>query len=59
MDWGHENEEERRWGPYNVPELPAYSQLFHPNGDVRRDDGVPLPLYTPCLTENTVIGVAL
>ncbi|KAH9043057.1 hypothetical protein EDB85DRAFT_2138713 [Lactarius pseudohatsudake] len=34
--------------PYNVPELPAYSQLFHPNGDVRRDDFVPLPLYTPC-----------
>lgn len=33
--------------PYNMPELPAYSQLFHSNGDVRRDDGVPLPLYTP------------
>lgn len=36
--------------PYNVPELPAYSQLFHPNGDVKRDDRVPLPLYTPCPT---------
>ena len=35
---------------YNVPELPAYSQLFHPNGDVKRDDCVPLPLYTPCPT---------
>ncbi|KAH9005336.1 hypothetical protein EDB86DRAFT_2796322, partial [Lactarius hatsudake] len=35
--------------PYNVPELPAYSQLFHPNGDVRRDGFVPLPLYTPTL----------
>ena len=39
-----------RTDPYNVPVLPAYSQLFHPNGDVRRDDGVPLPLYTPCPT---------
>lgn len=36
--------------PYNVPELPAYSQLFHSNGDVKRDDCVPLPLYTPCPT---------
>ncbi|KAH9079591.1 hypothetical protein EDB83DRAFT_2514090 [Lactarius deliciosus] len=55
--------------PYNVPELPAYSQLFHPNGDVRRDGFVPLPLYTPCPTlghtseENTpdraVIGAVL
>lgn len=55
--------------PYNVPELPAYSQLFHPNGDVRRGDFVPLPLYTPCPTlghtseENTldhaVIGAVL
>ncbi|KAH9066458.1 hypothetical protein EDB87DRAFT_1554034 [Lactarius vividus] len=35
---------------YNVPELPAYSQLFHPNGDVRRNDCAPLPLYTPCPT---------
>ena len=35
---------------YNVPELPAYSQLFHPNGDVKCDDGVPLPLYTPSPT---------
>lgn len=34
--------------PPAMPELPAYSQLFHPNGDVRRDDGVPLPLYTFC-----------
>ena len=36
--------------PYNVPELPAYSQLFRPNGDVIRDDSVPLPLYTPSPT---------
>ncbi len=36
--------------PYNVPELPAYSQLFHPNGDVKRDDCIPLPLYTPSPT---------
>jgi hypothetical protein len=33
--------------PYNVPELPAYSQLFYSNGDVRHDDSIPLPLYTP------------
>lgn len=33
--------------PYYVPELPAYSQLFHPNGDVKHDDSIPLPLYTP------------
>ncbi|KAI0006196.1 hypothetical protein BJV74DRAFT_792558 [Russula compacta] len=33
--------------PYHVPELPAYSQLFHPNGDVKHDDSIPLPLYTP------------
>jgi hypothetical protein len=32
--------------PYNVPELPAYSQLFYPNGDVRHDDSIPLPVYT-------------
>lgn len=32
---------------YSVPELPAYSQLFYPNGDVRHDDSIPLPLYTP------------
>lgn len=36
--------------PINPPELPAYSQLFHPNGDVKRDDRIPLPLYTPCPT---------
>lgn len=34
-------------GYYSVPELPAYSQLFYPNGDVRHDDSIPLPLYTP------------
>ena len=34
--------------PYDVPELPAYSQLFYSNGGVKRDDCVPLPLYTPC-----------
>ncbi|KAI0273419.1 hypothetical protein BC834DRAFT_207232 [Gloeopeniophorella convolvens] len=33
--------------PYNVPELPAYSQLFYANGDERYDDPTPLPLYTP------------
>jgi hypothetical protein len=33
--------------PYCVPELPAYSQLFYSNGDVRHDDSIPLPLYTP------------
>jgi hypothetical protein len=33
--------------PYYVPELPAYSQLFYPNGDLRHDDSTPLPLYTP------------
>lgn len=27
--------------------LPAYSQLFHTNGDRRIDYSVPLPLYTP------------
>jgi len=32
---------------YSVPELPAYSQLFYPNGDVRHDDSIPLPRYTP------------
>jgi hypothetical protein len=32
---------------YSVPELPAYSQLFYPNGDVRYDDSIPLPRYTP------------
>lgn len=32
---------------YGVPELPAYSQLFYPNGDVRYDDSIPLPRYTP------------
>ena len=35
--------------PYCVPELPAYSQLFYSNGDVRHDDSIPLPLYTPSL----------
>ena len=33
--------------PYHMPELPAYSQLFYPNGDSRHDDSIPLPLYTP------------
>ncbi|KAI9458276.1 hypothetical protein F5148DRAFT_1287458 [Russula earlei] len=33
--------------PYHVPDLPAYSQLFYPNGDLRHDDSIPLPLYTP------------
>ncbi len=33
--------------PYSAPELPAYSQLFYPNGDVRHDDSIPLPRYTP------------
>jgi hypothetical protein len=33
--------------PYCAPELPAYSQLFYSNGDVRHDDSIPLPLYTP------------
>jgi hypothetical protein len=33
--------------PYYVPELPAYSQLFYSNGDMRHDDSTPLPLYTP------------
>jgi len=34
--------------PYSsVPELPAYSQLFYPNGDARDDDSIPLPRYTP------------
>jgi hypothetical protein len=32
---------------YSVPELPAYSQLFYPNGDVKHDDSIPLPRYTP------------
>ncbi|KAI0256875.1 hypothetical protein BJV78DRAFT_1278496 [Lactifluus subvellereus] len=32
--------------PYHIPELPAYSQLFYPNGDVKHDDSIPLPLYT-------------
>jgi hypothetical protein len=32
---------------YSVPELPAYSQLFYPNGDIRHDDSIPLPRYTP------------
>lgn len=32
---------------YSVPELPAYSQLFYPNGDMRHDDSIPLPRYTP------------
>jgi hypothetical protein len=32
---------------YDMAELPAYSQLFYSNGDVRQDDSVPLPLYTP------------
>jgi hypothetical protein len=31
----------------DVAELPAYSQLFYPNGDLRHDDSIPLPLYTP------------
>jgi hypothetical protein len=33
--------------PHDMSELPAYSQLFYPNGDSRDDDSVPLPLYTP------------
>ena len=32
--------------PYAQP-LPAYSQLFEPNGDRKIDYSVPLPLYTP------------
>ncbi|TDL25017.1 hypothetical protein BD410DRAFT_73598 [Rickenella mellea] len=32
--------------PYAVL-LPAYSQLFHPNGDRKIDYSVPLPVYTP------------
>ncbi|KAA1469335.1 hypothetical protein DENSPDRAFT_598193 [Dentipellis sp. KUC8613] len=32
---------------YSVPELPAYSQLFHANGDRKVDESVPLPVYTP------------
>jgi hypothetical protein len=40
--------------PYNVLELPAYSQLFHPNGDIKRDDCAPLPLYTPCPTSGHI-----
>lgn len=27
--------------------LPAYSQLFHANGDRKIDYSIPLPLYTP------------
>jgi hypothetical protein len=30
-----------------APVLPAYSQLYYPNGDLRHDDSIPLPLYTP------------
>ena len=33
--------------PYDMAELPAYSQLFYSNGDARLDDSIPLPLYTP------------
>ena len=33
--------------PYDMSELPAYSQLFYPNGDSRHDDSIPLPLYAP------------
>ena len=33
--------------PYDMSELPAYSQLFYPNGDSRHDDSISLPLYTP------------
>jgi hypothetical protein len=33
--------------PYHTPELPAYSQLFYPNGAAKHDDSIPLPLYTP------------
>ena len=33
--------------PCDMSELPAYSQLFYPNGDSRHDDSIPLPLYTP------------
>ena len=33
--------------PYDLVELPAYSQLFYSNGDSKHDDSIPLPLYTP------------
>jgi hypothetical protein len=33
--------------PYQIPELPAYSQLFYSNGDAKYDDSIPLPLYAP------------
>ena len=33
--------------PSRPCELPAYSQLFCPDGDSRHDDSIPLPLYTP------------
>ena len=33
--------------PYDMAELPAYSQLFYSNGDARHDDSIPLPVYTP------------
>lgn len=30
-----------------TPILPAYSQLFHPNGEQKLDCSIPLPLYEP------------
>ena len=30
-----------------MSELPAYSQLFYPNGESRHDGSIPPPLYTP------------
>ena len=39
--------------PYHIPQLPAYSQLFYPNGDAKHDDSIPLPLYTPSLSPSS------
>lgn len=33
--------------------LPAYSQLFHPNGDRKINHTIPLPLYTPRASDPT------
>lgn len=38
----------------NVLDLPAYSQLFHSNGERRTDNMAPLPAYTPSENSETV-----
>lgn len=49
----------RPHGPYGPTSLPAYSQLFHPNGERKTDRSVQLPIYSARSREDeTCLGLS-